>query len=133
MTLLITWVLWWGDAVLVRFTSLQESDILPTVLFTIGGFGPTIAALFCLEEKASVKSIAKFIFGCEKKSILIVSLFIVFELAVIGLSSMELNSEIDVIAIPLILLEAILSMVEMKSWDGVGPCSRFYKRNFLIR
>lgn len=43
ITFLITWVCWWGDALLVKVTSLTESNVFPMIIFTIGGFGPTIA------------------------------------------------------------------------------------------
>lgn len=121
ITFLITWVLWWGDVILVKFTALQESDVLPVALFTVGGFGPTIAALFCLEDKASTKSIGKFIFRCGKKSLLILLLFIVLEIAAFGLSSMEKNPEIGTVAIPLVLLQAIFIYGgnEELGWRGI--------------
>ena len=31
LTFLITWVLWWGDALLVKYTALQESNFVPMV------------------------------------------------------------------------------------------------------
>lgn len=37
ITFLITWVLWWSDAILVKVTSMRESNILPMLLFTLGG------------------------------------------------------------------------------------------------
>lgn len=46
ITFLITWVCWWGDALLVKVTSLTESNVFPMIIFTIGGFGPTIARLY---------------------------------------------------------------------------------------
>lgn len=121
ITFFFTWALWWGDAILVKFTTLQESDFFPMVLFTIGGFGPTIAALFCLESKASIKNIGKFIFGCGGKSLLILLLFIALEIAVFGLSSMEKNPEIGVFVIPLVFLQAIFIYGgnEELGWRGI--------------
>lgn len=121
ITFLITWVLWWGDVILVKFTALQESDFLPMALFTVGGFGPTIAALFCLEDKVSTKSIGKFIFRCGKKSLSILLLFIVLEITVFGLSSMEKNPEIGAITIPLVFLQAIFIYGgnEELGWRGI--------------
>jgi hypothetical protein len=59
---LITWICWWGEALLVKFTSFRESDLLPMILFTVGGFGPTIAALCCFENKLTPKRIVNFLF-----------------------------------------------------------------------
>lgn len=65
-TFLITWALWCSDAILVKFTSMRENDILPMILFTVGGFGPTIAAFICFDGKRDKKNILCFLFGCKK-------------------------------------------------------------------
>jgi membrane protease YdiL (CAAX protease family) len=121
ITFLITWTLWFGDAILVKLTPLKESDFIPMILFTIGGFGPTIAALFCLEEKLTTKSISKFIFRSNKKSLLLLILFIGLETMTFGLSSMELNKAISVSSIPMIVLLAIFIYGgnEELGWRGI--------------
>lgn len=120
-TFLITWALWWSDAILVKFTSMRESDILPMILFTVGGFGPTIAAFICFDGKRDKKNIFRFLFGCTKKSMLFLLLFILLEVAVFGLSSMELNSAISPSLIPIILLQAIFIYGgnEELGWRGI--------------
>lgn len=120
-TFLITWVLWWGDAFLVKFTSFQESDLLPMILFTVGGFGPTIAALFCLDKKFTLKNIFSFIFKCDKKSVLILLLFVALEFFAFGVSSMEFNTQIPKTLIPIIVLQAIIIYGgnEGLGWRGI--------------
>ena len=36
ITFLITWGCWWGDALLVKVTSLTESNVFLMIIFTIG-------------------------------------------------------------------------------------------------
>ena len=121
ITFSITWSMWWGEAALVRFTSLKENDIVPMILFTVGGFGPTIASLFCLNGRVSVKSICSFIFNSKAKSFLILALFLVLEVATFGLSSMEYNPNISAAMIPVILLQTIVMYGgnEEMGWRGV--------------
>lgn len=117
----ITWTLWWSDAILVKYTFMREADLLPMILFTLGGFGPTIAALICFEEKISRQNIMSFLFACRKKSILYVLLFALTEFLVFGLSSMELNSAIEPSLIPIIVLQAIFLYGgnEELGWRGI--------------
>ena len=51
ITFAITYVCWWGVAILVAHTHLKYGDVLPTIIYIIGNFGPAIAALFCLDGK----------------------------------------------------------------------------------
>lgn len=120
-TFFITWALWIGDALLVRFADFQESDFLPMVLFTAGGFGPTIAAICCMEQKKSLKNILRFIFCNKKFSVLALLAFVAMASLTFGLSSMELNTAIPLTAIPLVLLEAITLYGgnEELGWRGV--------------
>ena len=57
LTYIITWICWFGDALLVKVTSFSESDVIPMILFTVGGFGPTIAACVCMEGSFSKKNL----------------------------------------------------------------------------
>lgn len=78
-TFLITWIAWWGDALLVKTTSLSASDVLPMILFTVGGFGPTVAACLCLEDGFSLKNLKNFIFRNAKKNWLFIVVAIILE------------------------------------------------------
>jgi membrane protease YdiL (CAAX protease family) len=118
---LITWICWWGEALFVKFTSFRESDLLPMILFTVGGFGPTIAALCCFENKLTPKRIINFLFGCKKNSFFILIFFLVLEIATFGLSSMQRNAAIEFSTIPMIFAQAIFIYGgnEELGWRGV--------------
>ena len=64
----ITWALWWGDAALVALTPLACTDALPYVLFTLGGFWPTISGCLCLEGGFSWKHLGKALAGRPGRS-----------------------------------------------------------------
>ena len=70
ITFVITGIAWSGLAVLTSLNIIPFSHPLGTILHIIGGFGPTIATFFALEEKNTVKSILDFIFGYRKKSLI---------------------------------------------------------------
>ena len=44
ITFVITYACWWGVAALVAYTGVVYGDILPTIIYIIGNFGPAIAA-----------------------------------------------------------------------------------------
>ena len=121
LAFLITWALWWGDALLVRLTDLQESDVLPQVLFTVGGLGPAIAALLCFDGKLTLRRLGMFLFGCKKSSAAVLLLLLALEAAAIGLSLRERNPAISTSAIPLIFLQAVTVYggSEELGWRGV--------------
>ena len=60
LTYIITWICWFGDALLVKVASFSESDVIPMILFTGGGFGPTIAACVCMEGGFFYKNLLNF-------------------------------------------------------------------------
>lgn len=51
ITFVITGIAWSGLAVLTSLNIIPFSHPLGTILHIIGGFGPTIATFFVLEEK----------------------------------------------------------------------------------
>ncbi|MGI6349544.1 MAG: CPBP family intramembrane metalloprotease [Eubacteriaceae bacterium] len=53
LTFLITWLSWWILALLTHITTLSNQSLFGRALFLIGGFGPTIAALFVLPADAN--------------------------------------------------------------------------------
>ncbi len=64
-----TWLCWWGDALVVRLTALEATYMLPMVLFTVGGFGPAIAACACLDGGFTWKRLGKFLTDYRRRSI----------------------------------------------------------------
>lgn len=118
---LFTWYFWIGDALLVSFTPFQEGDFLPSLLFTVGGFGPGVAAILCLGKVRNWKNIRCFFFQHEKKSIWILLLLLGLEILTFGLSSLQLNSQISLPSVPLLLLQAIILYGgnEEPGWRGV--------------
>lgn len=86
-TYIITWICWWGDALLVKVTSLTASDVIPMILFTVGGFGPTIAACLCMEGGFSRENVKRFLFGNRKKNWLFLLAAILLETSAFFISS----------------------------------------------
>lgn len=107
ITFAITYTFWWGLALLTNRNILHSSQGLFTLLFAIGGFGPTISAILLLPEKGP-RSVLRFIFSCQKNSFWYLLLFCVIQAAVIGLSSMELNPQLPWYTAPVVLLSATL-------------------------
>lgn len=134
ITFVITGIAWSGLAVLTSLNIILFSHPLGTILHIIGGFGPTIATFFVLEEKNTVKSILDFIFGYRKKSLIFLLLFSIFEILTIGLSSREFNSALPWYLMPLIFLQAtfIYGGEEELGWRGVMQPLLEEKLNFPI-
>ena len=107
ITFAITYTFWWGLALLTNRNILHSSQGLFTLLFAIGGFGPTISAILLLPEKGP-RSVLRFIFSCQKNSFWYLLLFCVIQAAIIGLSSMELNPQLPWYTAPVVLLSATL-------------------------
>ncbi len=86
LTFGITWLCWFADALLVSLTPLANTDVLPMILFTLGGFGPTIAACLCLEGGFSRKKLWRFLVGEKKQGILCFGVLVALELLAFSLS-----------------------------------------------
>lgn len=119
-TFAISWISWFILALLVKKNIVAFSSVQGTILFLVGGFAPTIAAISLLEKK-SFSSIMNFIFFNKRKSIIYFLLFCFLEILVIGLSSMELNPEIPLSMIPALFLMCILvgGGNEELGWRGI--------------
>ena len=70
ITFVITYACWWGVAALVAYTDFVYGDILPTIIYIIGNFGPAIAALFCIDGRPYLHSLKKFLFSYKKRGML---------------------------------------------------------------
>ena len=100
LTFGITWVCWWGDAILVAVLPLVESDPLPMILFTIGGLGPAIAACACLDGGFSWRGLGRFLAGHEKGGAFFFVTMILLEIVVFVLTSGGLAEPITNASIP---------------------------------
>jgi len=105
-TFAVSWISWLVLALLVKNNILTFSSIPGTILFTIGGFAPTVSAISLLGNR-SFKSVIDFIFSGKKKSIKYLLLFCSLQILTIGLSSRELNPAIPWYIIPALLLVCI--------------------------
>lgn len=83
----ITWGCWWTDALLVKLTAWTAADAVPTALFTVGGFGPTVAACVCMEGGFSWKQLRKMLFGGKKQGLICLISLAVLEIVTFALSS----------------------------------------------
>ncbi len=120
ITFAITYVFWWGLAILTNLNIVNSSQGVFTLLHTIGGFGPTIAAIAILPKK-SPKEILRFVFSCKKNSLWYLLLFCAMQGLIIGLSSMEINPAMPWYAAPIVLLSAIVYSGgnEELGWRGI--------------
>lgn len=105
ITFAITWICWWGLAILTNSHIVNSSQGIFTVIHLIGGFGPTIAAIVQLPNR-SPKTVVDYVFSCEKKSFWYLLLFCFMQGSILGLSSMETNPEIPWFATPIVMLSA---------------------------
>lgn len=121
ITFAITWIAWGSLAILTKLNMFSFSHPLGTIFHIIGGFGPTIATFFVLEEKLTIKSILKFIFQYKKKSMIYFWILAIMEISVIGISSMEFNSALPWYLIPLVFLQAVFIYggEEELGWRGI--------------
>lgn len=103
ITFAITYVFWWGLALLTNLHLVNSSQGIFTFLHGVGGFGPTIAAILVLPDK-SLKAVLKFIFSCSKRSFWYLIVFCAIESLIIGLSSMETNPAVSWYVLPIVIL-----------------------------
>lgn len=70
ITFLITGISWGLLVTVTKLNIIAFSHPIGTLLHMLGGFGPTIATLFVMEEKPSIKSVLRFVFHYEKKTLI---------------------------------------------------------------
>ena len=120
LTYLISWVSWGILIVLINTGVATYSSPLGFVLFLIGGWGPTIAAI-AVQKKRSPKSLIKFIFAGNHKAISYLLLFSLLLTATILLSASGTNPDLPLYLFPIYLLSMIffLGGNEELGWRGV--------------
>lgn len=134
ITFVITGIAWGTLVILTKTGIVLFSHPLGTILHILGGFGPTIAALFVIEEKVTIKSIIKFVFQHKRKSVIYFWLFAIMEILVIGVSSGEFNPALPWYLMPIVLLQAIFIYggEEELGWRGIMQPILEEKFNFPI-
>lgn len=121
ITFFITGVAWTSLAVLTKSNVISFTHPIGTILHIIGGFGPTIAALFLMNEKLTLKSVKKFVFKYKKKSMIYFYIMSIMAIVTIGVSSMEFNSQLPLYLVPIVFLQAVFIYggEEELGWRGI--------------
>lgn len=134
ITFLITGIAWIGLAVLTQLNIITFTHPIGTMLHVVGGFGPTIASLFCINEKLTFNSFKKFVFQYKRKSLIPFWILSAMAIATIALSSMELNSELPLYLVPIIFIQAVFIYggEEELGWRGIMQPLLEKKYNFSI-
>lgn len=108
ITFFISWLSW---GILVTLSALGIAglnSVIGMILFIIGGFGPTISAILCLEGRLSFRKVWNFIFNHKKKTVGFLLLFAALTIVIIGLSSLETNPEMPWYTLPLVFISCTL-------------------------
>lgn len=108
ITFFISWLSWGLLILLTALNVTKFTDPLGMIFFLLGGFGPTISAIMCIEGKLSFKKLVGFIFDRKKRAFGYLLLFLVLEILVVALSAAGVNTEIPVYALPLMLVFCVL-------------------------
>lgn len=121
ITFVITYVCWWGVAALVAYTDFMYGDILPTIIYIIGNFGPAITALFCINDRPYLRSLKNFLFTYKKHGVWFFLLFVTLVTLTVGLSSMEWNPQMTALNFFITLLGStfVYGGEEELGWRGI--------------
>ena len=84
ITFVVTGLAWGSLAIFTKLSLISFTHPIGTILHIIGGFGPTIASLFVLEERLTFKSAVKFVFQYKRKTIVYFWTLAAMAIAVIG-------------------------------------------------
>ena len=107
ITFFITGLAWGSLAIFTKLCLISFTHPIGTMLHIIGGFGPTIASLFVLEEKLTFKAAVRFVFKYRRKTMFYFGILAAMAIAVIGISSMEFNAALPWYLIPIVFLQAV--------------------------
>ena len=121
ITFTITGLAWGGLAIFTTLSLISFTHPIGTMLHIIGGFGPTIAALFVLDGKFTCKAAVRFVFKYKRKTMVHFWTLAAMAIAVIGISSMELNPTLPWYFIPIVFLQAVFIYggEEELGWRGI--------------
>ena len=121
ITFAITGIAWGALAFFTTLSLISFTHPIGTMLHITGGFGPTIAALLVLEERFTCKAAVRFVFKYKRKTMVHFWTLVAMAIAVIGISSMELNSALPWYFIPVVFLQAVLIYggEEELGWRGI--------------
>lgn len=118
-TYLIGWMSWGMLILLIDTHVIPFSSPLGVILFAVGGYSPTIAALSVL-EKRNPKSIATFIFNGNHKAVPYVFLFCLLLASTDYLSSRQFQPNMALYLFPVYWLEMMfVGGFEELGWRGV--------------
>ena len=105
----------------VKYLIITYVDILPTIIYIIGNFGPAIAALFCIGRKDYLHQLKEFLFSYKKHGVCFFLLFVVLVTLTVGLSSMEWNPQMTALNFFITLLGStfVYGGEEELGWRGI--------------
>lgn len=107
ITFFISWLSWGILILLTNLKAITFNHPLGMILFGVGGFGPTIAAIMCLEGRLSMKKIQNFIFEHKKKTIWCLLLFAVMLIMTVWLASTGTNADMPWYSLPIIFMVCV--------------------------
>lgn len=104
----ISWLSWGILILLTALNIVTFQSPIGITLFMIGGFGPTISALMCIEGKLTWKKVTQFIFQRQKRTWWFLILFMILAALATGLSSMETNPTMPWYSLPVAFIACTL-------------------------
>ena len=107
ITFFISWLSWGILILLTNLKAITFNHPLGMILFGVGGFGPTIAAIMCLEGRLSMKKIQNFIFEHKKKTIWCLLLLAVMLIMTVWLASTGTNADMPWYSLPIIFMVCV--------------------------
>lgn len=100
----ISWLSWGILILLTALNVIQFKSFVGLLLFGIGGFGPTISAILCLDGKLTWRKVGKLIFRRQKHTWYYLILFTILAALITGLSSMETNPTMPWYSLPIVFI-----------------------------
>lgn len=109
ITFFISWLSWGLLILLTALNIITFGSVLGVILFIIGGFGPTISAIMCIDGKLTLKKLSRFIFAHRKGVLLCLLAVATAEALVVALSSsFQTNPTMPWYILPIVFLVCAL-------------------------